>query len=64
MSTRTYTREEIEQSFHTEVNNFMQDAKRVPERDSSNKERLRYAKELYNKNYRDALHVSVLDRYK
>lgn len=61
---RNYKYEELENMFHTQVKNHKLDAARVPARDSSPKAILEFAKSLYDATYKDALHPSVLDKYK
>lgn len=60
----TYTRDEIDQMFHTEVSHFIEDGKRTHGRKDSKKDILKFAEDLYFGVYKEFLHKSVLDKYK
>lgn len=64
MREKTYTHEEVESSFHKEVRLSKQDSQRVPARSSLKEAVYQTALSIFNTRYRDALHPSVLNRYR
>jgi len=63
--TKKYTYEEVLGQFQGQIEQWKNDGNRVPSRAVPTKaDVLKYAKKLRNEQYKDALHPSVLDRYK
>lgn len=59
-----YNYEVIEASFHKQIADYKNDAQRIPERNDSDAEILRFAEKLYETQYKKVLHFTVLNRYK
>ncbi len=58
-----YSYEQVLGSFQGEVARFQNDISRIPARKAGKDEVRKYAEEVYNKSYADALHPSVLEQY-
>jgi len=60
----TYTYESVLGDFHRRVDNWVNDANRVPARKVPTKEEIKlYAGKVYMDYFKDSLHNSVLDKY-
>jgi len=61
---RTFSYEEVLGSFHSQVQSFINDSKRVPAREYSKEKVLAFAEDIYKKQYNLILHEEVLDKYR
>lgn len=64
MDKNTYTYSEIVSEFNKTVHDYINSCARVANRVCTKENIYNFAQDLYNKNYKDALHVEILNQYK